>query len=275
MSLPSLTPEEVRELPLADLVQRMDTVRETADRERSGSKWFTLMDQHHPYPRVADLMSTTIASALDETEGRRLADAAFRFLLQRDLLMVACGIGNTVIYGPNFHEGLWSSPAHRMKSAVLDQYGIVASRIALECFFDLLHIAHKGRRMDGRSKFKAFRQWVLEDGNPYKYFVGHIIQAFEFDRSHRQREVHGTSRFAQELLRLERPDHGERNVSLGLTNILLSVWDPLLQLMNGVQPNSIAVFVSCDEFATQYFDGRTEPAEFDEFLSRILMEKMT
>jgi hypothetical protein len=266
---------ELAALSLPALVQRMDDVRFEAEIQRYGSEWVSQRSTHFPFPRVADLMSTAAATSKSEDAGRRLAELAFRFLLQMDLLSVASGIGNAVVYGPGYHEGLWLQPSHRMKSAVLDQYQIIASRIALECFFDLLYMVDRGTRMPGDSKFKSFRKWVLEPANPYKYFVGHVIKGYDFDRIHRQREVHGTSRFAREMLRLEPPGSNERNLPLELNNVLMNVWQPLILIMNGDKPGSISVFQGLDDFAQRYFQSHTEPEAFDDFLGDLINERMT
>jgi hypothetical protein len=275
MSLEPHSLNDIKKLSLDALVERMDIVRLTADKERYGSHWIEMKGKHDPLPQVKDLMSTFIARQMGEPQKRKLADAAFRFLLQMDMLSVSSGISNAVVYGPNYHDGIWAHPSRCMASAVLDQYQIIASRIALECFFDLLYIADCGERMSGKSKFSTFRKWVVLPENPYKYFVGHIIVAFEFDREHRQKEVHGTSRFAHSLLRLEKPNSEELNISLKLTNVLLSVWRPLIEIMNGIRPNSISVFNSCDDFAEKYFNLHYNPASFDDFVAEILAEKMS
>jgi len=275
MTLTPLTPDEIKSLSLEALVQRMDDVRVKAQHERYGPDLMAHLETHFPLPRVADLLSTKLAIAMGEPKQWRLADAAFRFLLQMDMLNVSAGITNAVVYRPNFNDSLWSSPNHWMKVAIMDQYAIVASRIALECFFDLLYIADRGDRMPGRSKFATFRKWVVGKDNPFKYFVGHIIHAFEFDREHRQREVHGTSRFAQSLLSLQIPNSEESNISHRLTNVLLSVWQPLVEIMNGNRPGSIAVFSTADDFASKYFEGRNDEDTFDEFVTDILANRMT
>jgi hypothetical protein len=275
MNLKSLSADEIKDLSVNDLIKRMDNVRYFAEIERYGSDWVISKEEHFPYPRVADIFSIDAVINMNESKKRRLADAAFRFLLQLDMLIVSSGISNTVINGPNYDKAQWKSPNHWMKAAVLDQYQIIASRIALECFFDLIYIADCGARMSGRSKFSTFRKWVVKKDNPYIYFVGHIIKAFSFDRLHRQREVHGTSRYAHCLLRLEIPDTEEINISNELTNVLLSVWKPFLQILNGDRPNSIAIFDSCNNFAEKYFESDDDPVSFEIFIADILSEHMT
>ena len=220
-------------------------------------------------------METKTRATMDETQARKLADTAFRFLLQMDMVTKASGIANAVIYGPKYNESLWSNPSHWLKAAVLDQYTIVGSRIALECFFDLIYTADRRERMPGKSKFKTFRKWVVIEGNPYKYFVGHIIKAFEFDREHRQREVHGTSQFAQKILRLEMPDSTERNTPLILQNVLINTWGPLVQTMNNCKPSSISVFEGLGSFSKEYFDSINDSESFDQFIQDIVDQRLS
>src|SRR5262249_40221496 len=158
------------------------------------------------------------------------------FLLQVDFVLASSGISNRVLLPPK-----WSSPKYAINAACLAQYEIISSRIALECFFDLIHLTDTGERMPAKKgKFKAFREWVLKPGNQFKYFVGHVIQAFHLDREHRQREVHGTSRFAHSVLLLQQPDVIEANVPAQLTNVVLNVWDPLILILNGRRPHFIS-----------------------------------
>lgn len=275
MALLPLSTDQINALPINDLIERMDLVRVYAEEERFGPDWLTYREKFFPYPRVADLHSANSFATMDDQHQRRLVDAAFRFLLQVDLLMVSGGITNTVIYGPDHTDAIWSSPNQWMRAAVLRQYDIVASRIALECFFDLIYIADQGERMPGKSKFKAFRKWITQKENPCKYFVGHIVRGFEFDREHRQREVHGTSLFAQCLLRLEVPDSDERNLSHQLTNVLLSVWAPFIQILQGKRPSSIAVFNTVEDFPKNYFRSHDDPDSFDQFIVDLLADRLT
>lgn len=275
MILESFTAGEIKALSIDSLINRMDKVRVTAEIERYGEDHFKHSEQRTPFPRVADLGGTQSWGDLEESTQRRLADAAFRFLLQLDLISASLGISNVVVYGPNFNDESWKSPSHWLRMAALSQYIIVASRIALECFFDLLHIADRGDRMPGQSKFAAFRKWIVREDNPYKYFVAHFIRAFAFDREHRQREVHGTSRFAQAILRLEAPDSTELNILNELTNVLLGVWRPFVQIFDGQRPNQISVFDGLENFSTQYFASREDTESFDEFIVDLVNNRLS
>lgn len=271
MTLLSLTVEEVKALAVPSLVARMDDVRKLAENERHGSVRLQIAAR---FPLVTQVMSTQKVGGQDEATQRRIADATFRFLLQLDLLSVSSGIGNREVFGPDYSDDRWASPLLWMKSAALDQYQIIGSRVALECFFDLVHVVHRGTRMPGDSKFKVFRRWALEEGNPFSYFVGHILKAFSFDREHRQAEVHGTSRFAHAILTLQKPTFEEQNLALQLTNVLLSVWHPLLEILDGKKPNSMAIFDGTEDFAKRYFESHEDPEGFAEFLRTVINDRM-
>ena len=277
MEYPNLHPldgEDVKNLSNTDLVGRMDDVIIAGRIERYGKNILERLEKTSPRPMVKDLLETNIIGKKSELEQRQILDAGFRFLLQMELVEVSSGIANTVVYSSDYTELKWNSPAHWMKAAVLDQYQTIASRISLECLFELFYLIDKNERIKGKSKFKAFRKWILEEDNPYQYFVGHIIEAFHFDRKHRQAEVHGTSRFAQSLLRLQVPDSEERNISNQLTNILLSVWRPLIEILNGSNPSSISVFKSVENFPSKYFEKKNGEEGFQTFIEDIINEKL-
>lgn len=265
-----LSEKEIKSLSLEELINRMDNIRFSIQVEKYGLEWASIQDRHKFFPRVIDLLNTSKGRLLGEKRARKLVDAAFRYLLQMDMLSSNLGMMNEMIYR---HEksNSWQSPRHWTRAAALKQYQIVASRIALECFFDLMHIADRGERMSGNSKFKAFRKWVLATSTPYKYFVGHIIQAFEYDRNLRQKEVHGTSRFSQSILKLEKPDSAELNDFMELYNILLSVWKPLIQIMNDEKLSGIFNNVGWSEnFALEHVESKEYPAEFEAFVKQLI-----
>ncbi len=264
-----LTLEQIKSLDLQSLVSRMDLVRIVARLEKYGP--IVLQHECLAPPRVAQIMETKRARSMSGESQRKLADLAFRFLFQMDLLEVSSGISNAVVHCPGSGEHSWSSPSHWMRAAVLDQYQIIASRIALECFFDLIYFSDREVRMTGKSKFKAFKNWVLKDGNPYKYFVGHIVEGFKFDRQIRQNEVHGTSRFARSILALSAPDSDERNISLRLTNTLLSVWRPLIEILDEKPPTSMSYSNDAGaEFADEYFNSMSDQERFSTYVAELL-----
>lgn len=130
-----------------------------------------------------------------------------------ELCEVSAGIENSILYNSNFHKtDSWSSPAFRLRHGVLRQYGILASRIAMDIFMDLLYALDTGNRLDTKkSKFKVFRKWLKDINNPYVYFVHVLISAYRFDRQYRTPEAHGSSKFPRKFLLLQPVDFIEMN----------------------------------------------------------------
>ena len=271
--LNELSPEHVKKMDIASLVHRMDEVRRHAMEERYGKDYIT--HSVPTFPLVDQFMATKTVASKNEESKRKLADCAFRYLLQMDIVSVSSGISNREVYGTSYHENIWNSPLHWMKVASLNQYSIVASRIALECFFDLIYMASCGKRVPGDRKFKAIKNWILKDNPPFVYYVGHIVAAFEFDREYRQHEIHGTSRFKSSLLTLHKPEFLESNISNQLTNILLNVWEPLLKILDGEEPTGMSVFNSCNDFAIRYFERHSDPDGFSQYVRELIKNKMS
>ena len=252
----------------------MDDVRDLAEEERHPGLLDHLHNVGFQHPRVRDLIATVRVKKMAPEIQRRVADATFRFLFQLDLDSVSSGIGNRELYNPAYSEASWRRPSFWLKHSVLAQYQIICSRIALECFFDLLYLIDTGERAMGKSKFRAVRKWITRPGNAFAYFVIHVVNAFEFERKHRQAEVHGTSRFPRFILCLSKPDTQDLNLQHKLTNILLNIWGPLIEIANEQKPKQIATFGDNDseQFAKLYF--LDDDQSFRDFAERLLESRL-
>ena len=117
---------EVQELTIDALVERMDVIRCRAQEERYPHIRESRTLGHLGIGKVADLMSTAAAQQMGGALKRKLADSAFRFLLQMDFVEAAMGISNVVLLPTH-----WQSPRYWINTASIAQYEIIASRIAL------------------------------------------------------------------------------------------------------------------------------------------------
>ena len=270
--LETLTADEIRSLSVDDLVVRMDDVRKRAIEDRYPPPVSDTMLRDRPW--VRDIVGSESVRSRNEAVQKKIADATFQFLLQLDFLDVTSGTMNKVVWGPGYHDSMWSSPAHWMRYAALSQYMIISSRIALECFFELIHILDTGSRMSGRSKFSTFRKWVSRSGTPYGFFALHVIYGHQFDRKHRTPEVHGTSAFVHSLLRLDKLDNREANLSFGLLTMLMNIWRPLLDIVNGRKPNGFPVFdeEETKQFMKMFFNE--DETTFQRFVAELLENKI-
>lgn len=238
MAMQVYSAEDLKELSLDELIGRMDAVRYSCWKALNPGITEVFKNMVSPFRSVTEFMISIKAQDFPDIQRRQLADLIFRYLFQRDLVSTGAGISNKIVYPLNtYSEADWNLPRQWMRNSAVEQYRIVASRIELECFLDLIYFVDRGERMPGQSKFRKFRQWVINPGNPFQCFIPQMIDAYKYDRVHRQKEVHGTTRFARSILKLEVPEINERNVPNPLHNILGNLYNPLLEIMNNVVPN--------------------------------------
>jgi hypothetical protein len=178
---------ELASLSLPFLVQRMDQILIAAELERYGA-----IREGFPVPVVSDVLNTSRVLSLPDDARRIVAHIAFSYLVQMDLTRVSGGIGNRVLYTPQFNkETSWVSPLFQLRHDALRQYDIVSSRMAMEILMDLLYFIDVGCRLEAkRSKLKKFRQWLCDPANPFHYFAHVLLEAYAFDRQLRTPEVH-------------------------------------------------------------------------------------
>ena len=99
---------------------------------------------------------------------------------------------------------------------------------------ELVHFLGTGERINSnKSTFKSFKKWLQDAENPFSYFATHILRAFHFDRKYRTPEVHAASKLSGAVLRMHKPTSEDRNSSLELTTVMLNIWQPLIDILNG------------------------------------------
>jgi hypothetical protein len=253
----TITDEQLNDLPLENLVSRMDEFLNTAYIERYGS-----LIEHHPVPRVSDVVNSSLVVEQSQESKRQIAYIAYSFLIQMELVYVTSGISNKVLYNENYNEMQWCSPIFRLRHATLSQNITISSRIAFEVFIDLLHVIENGTRIRAKkSKIKSFRDWLRTPQNRFHYFAHILLMAYKFDREHRTPEVHGTSRIPKRLLKLEMPTGEEQNAILDLTNALINSWTPLVDILNGVRPNYMQIIHNDRDWFDAFMSGDDDAIE--------------
>jgi len=258
-----ISQEELNELSVSDLVERMDALLQRSRRER-----------YAPLPKgfpaeslVGQIITTKKVSVFSDTIQKRIAHIAFAYLVELELNHVSGGFANALLYNSDYDEQTsWLSPTFRLRDGAIRQYEIVSSRIAMEIFMDLLHCIETGDRLKSRrSKLKRFRQWLVDAGNPFYYFAHVLLEAYRFDRNIRTPEIHGTPRLPKKLLLLQHPSHEELNDAHYLSNILSSCWAPLLDLLNNERPSYMQISDTEEEWFSIYMTG--SEADISEKLS--------
>jgi len=266
--IPELSKEELRQLPVIELTSRMDAILEANEIERYGSEVFQLKNDMPGRPSVTRVLQTKHVQRMDIEKQRTLCYLTFNTLLQMEYSNVASSASNVIVYTPNFNGESWKSVRTQVNSAALDQFQIISSRISMECFMELVHYLGEGERIRSKkSTFKSFKKWLNNPQNPFSYFATHILRAFVFDRNHRSPEVHASSKLHGNVLQMKTPNFDDRNSSLQLTNVMLNVWQPLINILNNGKAYSMQGSEEDFKWLKAYTDG--DDHEKERFLKTI------
>lgn len=223
-----LSKEELNNLSVEQLVSRMDALLEANELERYGVHF------QFNRPSVRAILNTKHVQEMCLEKQRAVCHLVFNTLLQMEYSQVAAAASNSLVYGPNFNEReSWKSVKVQVNRSALIQFEIISSRIVMECFMELLHYLGEGKRIRAsKSTFHSFKKWLNNPQNPFAYFATHVLRAFVFDRNFRTPEVHASSRLNNHVLRMKIPTSEDNNSPLELTNVMLNVWQPLVDILN-------------------------------------------
>lgn len=230
--LQSLSLSQLQNLSLEELIGRMDSVRFAAWRDRYSHIPEFLRNTSIPYRSLTEFMITKRAQEMKEADRRRLAYFVFQYLFQSDLITTTWGISNKIVFENPYDEYRWSFPRQWFMHSALEQYQIISSRVLLEKFFYIIYFVYEGKMVPGGSKFEVMRKWLIKPDNPFQCFIPDLINAYKYDRIHRNREIHGASRFVKSTLRLEVPTQLDRAVPYPLARIVHKLYDALLEIMD-------------------------------------------
>ena len=269
VSLIPLTDEELDSLSVEGLVARMDHFLATNRLERYGA--VTVAEGFSSRPTVAEFVATNAISQQSDDRRRALAHLCFGFLIQLELCEVAGGMANRELYNHNFNAECNHSPAFRLRDGVFWQYDIVASRMAMEVFMDLLYSIDTGKRIQWKkSKIGEFRKWLQRTDNRFVYFAHVLLGAYQFDRKHRTPEIHGASKLPRRFLLMQTPDSETRNESVTLMGALMNVWHPLIVLLEGGKP----IYMNVGDEQMNWFNSYQHgtPTDVDKAVKELLAE---
>lgn len=262
-----LSNNELNALSLDLLVVRMDEfIKNIHDRRNP------LPIRSHAAKLPSQLIATPMVVALDEGLKRNIAFSAYSFLLHLEMNLTGCGIANQLLYGPNHDPKNWSDPFFRLSDGVLYQYQLVGSRITFEIFMDLVCLIGSGQQCPtpGKSKIKGFRNWILQNKNPFRYFGHVLLAAYEFDRKHRSPVVHGSSQLPRRMLRMEQHDSNFVNEALALVNFMSNVWPPLIDICSNQKPSMMHIGSAPEYWFNSYMHG--DEAEIQSALKKMLVD---
>ena len=229
----------------------MDTFLLQSQQERYGD-----ITPLNPISLVSSLVNSKAVTQLSEIQVRKIAYLVFSYLIQLELSSVSSGFSNKILYTESYKLSDWSSPTFKLRDGVISQYQIVCSRIAFEIFIDLLYTIETGNRLiSKKSKLKTFRKWLQDVDNNFHYFAHVLLIAYKFDREIRTPEVHGSSSLPRRLLLLQEPSFEESNQQFRLTNTLMNVWRPLIDILNNIRPTYMHITETDEEWFQTYMSG--------------------
>lgn len=222
-----LTKDDILSLSVHDLASRMDSLVLESLSERYGL-------HHHPQPLVSEILLTPHVQKMNESKQREVCYLTFNTLLQMHYTDFAGVISNKFIFGDKYNKcKSWGSPTIQIRTAAINQFTVISSRISMECFMQLLHFLGTGERIKAKkSTFKSFKKWINDAKNPFSYFATHIFRAFVFDRNHRTPEVHAATRLSSKVLMMGKPAFVDLNSYSELENLMLNIWQPLVDILN-------------------------------------------
>lgn len=239
-TLTQITDEQFDCLLPAELAQRMDLILQTADVELYGADVAATM----PRPLVQDFYDSKIIQSIEGSQKKEALLLAWEFLCQLSIIGRMSGFANHLIYNNHYHEDLsWKSPTNHLRSAVINQSGIVLSRIAFERLMNLIYFVITRKSLDSgsskKSKKKEFFIHLNKADWNWRYFLylQSIVQYF--DDKHRTGEVHKKSKILRQIIRLTRPNDAELNKQYILINLMQNLWHPLLEVLNEQIPTTI------------------------------------
>lgn len=216
-----ISKEELGNLDMPTLVQRMDNCLQSPSWERRGNDIMQLT--------TSKIYSSVVVQEFPKEFQRKVIHKAFQFLLQ--LLYTHLAISAKFFHSSNDLE-----PAKQIYAAARKQWAIVSSRIVFEYFMHLTYMLGTGKELKSNgSKINKYKNWLKEKDNPYKYFAVSAAKGKKYDREKRTPEVHAETKLARQVLCMSASDID--NDILHLYNIMINQWGYILDIVNNRKPN--------------------------------------
>lgn len=223
-----------------------------------------------PIPLVSDIVSSKFVSSTNSILSAKITDVAFRYLMQLEFFDASVTLGDNAQM--QWEENRTIENQIMMASSL--QHQVICSRIALECFFDLIRVCGSGERFKGNGKFKSYRKWITTEGTPYNKFLPLILVGWRFDRTFRTPEVHGTSRLPYEILNSKLESSDIWKIRFSLNNALRMSWNTLLDIVNE-REGGMYVSLEDSDIANEIFRlSKSDTNELEIYLKKMCEERM-
>lgn len=226
-----LTEGEVQNLPLEELIKRMDAILESSFHVRTMYSMSKL--------NVKSLMGTQTVKGFPVEFQRKIAYKTFGFIIQ----LFNADWARRVRFGEDRGD---LEEVRQLHAASQNQWITVSSRIAFEYLMHLIFMLGNGKDFPSKnSAIKPFKKWLKTEGNPYAYFAMSIASAIKFDRQKRTPEVHAASKNPKKILMLAAAEID--NSILELLSIMMNNWQFIIQFADGHSPTGWVCIGDQDE----------------------------
>ncbi|WP_078129736.1 hypothetical protein [Leptospira alexanderi] len=230
--LQTISSEELDQLSNQELASRMDQFICDSVIEKYGN----IMDPYQSPSRIIvnKIFQSKHVQNFSIDKQREVCWLAFNTTLQLEYTLSTSTFKGVTVFGNNFSPFTsWRSPLFQINYSALRQFLIISSRITMECFMQLLYFLGEGERIKAKkSTFKHFKNWLNNSENPFSYFAVHLLKSYLFDRNHRTPEIHAATKLSKKALTLHNHFEKDETSNIELTNLMLNVWGPLIEILN-------------------------------------------
>ena len=144
-----LDQNELSNLSINDLSIRMDNILLEHVNERYGS--IISKDILDFKPSVSKILNTNTVKKMTDCNKRKLCYLTFNTLLQMEYTNFTFGASNLYIHNKTKNDNKWQSATTQIRNAAITQFGIISSRISMECFMELLYFLGEKKRIETKN----------------------------------------------------------------------------------------------------------------------------
>lgn len=215
---------ELKSLSNKDLIERMDYMLSSS---------FLSDNLYNMRLNVKDIMSTKKVISYDSDIQRKIAYKTFGMISQ--ILYTHLAIN------PNFDRlGTGKKEINKQFAwGETKQWIAISSRIIAEYFILIIYLIGTGKDLNGKSKFRAIKNWLKTPGNEFVYFAISIARAKKYSRKNREDEVHAKTKIAKKILTMSTDTVD--NTIFNLINIITNQWQFLIDISNDKNPNGYTI----------------------------------
>jgi len=205
--------------------------------------------------KIYEFAITNAFGSWPEENQRNFIWKLFDFTLQVEGTNLYLGMYNLLLDSPRFKQFGYKSATVQLELFNLNQSVIISSSTCFERLMHLLHYADTQTELKTSETFSNFKKYLREKDalDPFVYFVFFLREIREYIRKFRTAELHTGSKLKKRILVLDEFTDELSNDLLDLHNIMISIWRPLVDVLNGIRPGYMGGVRRSDTDWLQHF----------------------